>query len=566
VDAAEVLEHAAHGESFTVEFKGEAQNKLSDRDLVEAAVCLANGRGGILLVGVEDNGRITGARPRHEGGRTDPARVQALIANQTVPPVLTTIALVPVEDLTVLVIEVEDNPRVVGTSRGLYVRRALRTDGHPECVPFPAHEMLTREINRGALDYARLPVPGATWEDLDPLQFERLRILIKRAGPGGDPVLAELSDIDIAKALGVLDESAGSAVPLTGALLLFGRAEALRRHIPTHEAAFQVLTGSTVLVNDFLRHPLFQLADELYERLMARNEEQELDAGLLRIALPRLPEAVVREIVANALVHRDFTMMGAIQVQLTGEALVVASPGGFPEGVRLDNLLTVSRPRSPILADAFKRAGVVERTGRGVNRMFEILLRIGREAPDYTRSTEQGVVAVIGLSDSDLPLARLFLERERASGTPYRLSDLQIVHELKREGASSTEELADVLQETPTQARAVLARLQEQGLIDARGAGRGRSWHLSAAVYRSLDEASSYPRIRGFDRIQQQQMILSYVTAHGRITRREAAELGSMTPIQATKTLKQLTDSGQLALHGERRWAYYTAADQAGQT
>ena len=61
-------------------------------------------------------------------------------------------------------------------------------------------------------------------------------------------------------------------------------------------------------------------------------------------------------------------------------------------------------------------------------------------------------------------------------------------------------------------------------------------------------------------------MILSYVAAHGRVTRREAAELRSMTPTQATKVLKQLTDSGQLALHGERRWAYYTATDQAGQT
>jgi ATP-dependent DNA helicase RecG len=120
-----------------------------------------------------------------------------------------------------------------------------------------------------------------------------------------------------------------------------------------------------VLVNDFFRYPLFQLAEEFHDRLMARNEDQEVDAGLVRMALPSLPEVVIREVVANALVHRDYTMMGAVQVQLTGDSLSVSSPGGFPEGVRLDNLLTVQRPRSPILADAFKRAGVVERTGRG---------------------------------------------------------------------------------------------------------------------------------------------------------------------------------------------------------
>lgn len=60
----------AGGESYEVEFKGESRAPLNDRDLVEAAVCLANGSGGTLLVGVEDDGTVTGARPRHESGRT----------------------------------------------------------------------------------------------------------------------------------------------------------------------------------------------------------------------------------------------------------------------------------------------------------------------------------------------------------------------------------------------------------------------------------------------------------------------------------------------------------------
>jgi ATP-dependent DNA helicase RecG len=124
--------------------------------------------------------------------------------------------------------------------------------------------------------------------------------------------------------------------------------------------------------------------------------------------------------------------------------------------------------------------------------------------------------------------------------------------------------LADVLQQTPTQARAVLTRLPEQGIIDARGSGRGRTWHLSAAVYRSLDAVSAYPRVRGIDRLQQEQMIMSYVAAHGRITPMQAAELGSMPAVQAGQVLKRLVASEQLALHSERRWSYYTEARQTG--
>jgi ATP-dependent DNA helicase RecG len=66
-----LLELIADGETLDVEFKGEKNAPLSDRALVEAIVCLANRPGeeiGYLIVGVEDDGQITGSRARHEGG------------------------------------------------------------------------------------------------------------------------------------------------------------------------------------------------------------------------------------------------------------------------------------------------------------------------------------------------------------------------------------------------------------------------------------------------------------------------------------------------------------------
>ena len=80
-------------------------------------------------------------------------------------------------------------------------------------------------------------------------------------------------------------------------------------------------------------------------------------------------------------------MLGPTLVQITGSEFTVVNPGGLPPGVTIANILDQSRPRSPILAAAFKRAGLVERRGKGVNDMFEAQLRAGREAPDYSRST-----------------------------------------------------------------------------------------------------------------------------------------------------------------------------------
>ena len=82
----------AEGENLNVEFKGEERRPLSDRDLVEAVVCLANrqtGEPGWLLLGVEDDGAVTGCRMTREGGTTEPVRVQAVIANNTRPSLTT---------------------------------------------------------------------------------------------------------------------------------------------------------------------------------------------------------------------------------------------------------------------------------------------------------------------------------------------------------------------------------------------------------------------------------------------------------------------------------------------
>lgn len=544
------------GETYTVEFKGERREPLSDSKLVEVVVCLANGAGGTLLIGVEDDGTVTGAEPRH-GTHTDTLRLQAMVANSTTPPVSVEAVVVEHEDGPVVVVTVPDEARVVGTTKGLYQRRALGGDGRPACIAFPAHEMLAREIDRGAVDYATLPVRGATWDDLDPLELERVRRLVREGGPAADPVLASLADTEIAKALGVAVDVDGATVPLAGALLLFGRTEALERMVPTHEVAFQVLRGDAVEVNEIARWPLLRAADELFSRLRARSTEEEVDAGLVRIALPSLPEVVVREVVANALVHRDWTRLGAIQVQLTEDALEIASPGGLPIGVRVDNILREQNARSPRLAEAFKRVGLVERTGRGVNRMFSTLLRIGREQPDYGLTTDESVRAVIPVAGADRALARYIIERETRLQRPTPLSQLLVLHALRHGGRQRTRDLALVLQQTDAQARAVLADLVVDGQVEARGDGPGRTHHLSAAVYRVLDPPAAHTRVRGFDRLQQEQMVLGYVNAQGRITRGQTAELCAVSPTQAGYLLRQMVGNGLLALHGDRRWAYY---------
>jgi ATP-dependent DNA helicase RecG len=159
-----LLELIQAGESLDVEFKGERTHSVSDNELVEAVVCLANrssDRPGWLLLGIEDDGCITGARPRHHD-RTDPLRVQALIANRTRPALSVRVEVISVEGKDVIAIEVPALKAPVGTTDGKYLRRAIGGDGKPACLPMYFHDTLALQADRGLLDYSALVVPGRT--------------------------------------------------------------------------------------------------------------------------------------------------------------------------------------------------------------------------------------------------------------------------------------------------------------------------------------------------------------------------------------------------------------------
>ena len=552
----DILRMASAGESYALEFKSDHRHRLSDRDIVEAVVCLCNGSGGVLLIGVEDDGEITGAQHRHDG-KTDPLRLQAYVSNKTVPPVAVTVDVILIGAAEVVAISVPDVQTIVGTSSGLYVRRATRMDGGPECIPFPAHEMLSSRIERGEVDYAAIPEPAARMSDLDPGEFDRFRRLVARSSASHDHVLAGLSDMEIGRALQVITMDRDEPALTRGALLLFGRPDALHAYVPTHETAFQVLKGQAVAINEFATEPLLKTAETLYARVQSQNTETELNVGVMRIAIPRIPPAATRELIANALVHRDFTRIGPIRVAINEDVIEVVSPGGFPRGVTLENFLSATQPRSRLLADAFMRAGLVERTGRGINRVYESVLRTGREAPDYSRTSEDHVAVTVAIADSNLNLVRFLLEHEESMGKTFALADLQVLHALRTEPRISGPDLARVLQKSDLQTKATLTRMIESGFVEARGDGRARRYSLAAATYRSLVNPTAYVRVQPFDDIQREQMVMTYVESHGQITRRDVAELCGVTPGQARKLLKELTSAGKLVLRGERRGAHY---------
>src|SRR6185437_10140403 len=200
--------------------------------------------------------------------------------------------------------------------------------------PFYPHEFVSRQSDLGTLDYSALPIKGASVDDFDPLERERLRQLIERYG--GDKTLIGLSDEELEGALGLVRREAGHRIPTVAGLLFLGRESALRRHLPTHEVAFQVLSGTEVRVNDFYRTPLLKTFERIMDQFTARVEEQEIQIGLFRVPIPSYDTRSFREAFVNALVHRDYTRLGAVHIRWEQDSITISNPGGFVEGVTVD--------------------------------------------------------------------------------------------------------------------------------------------------------------------------------------------------------------------------------------
>ncbi len=538
-------------ESLAVEFKSD-HKKLPDRDLIMAVVCLANTQGGLIYLGVEDDGTVTGLHPEHR----DLTGLTVLIANRTVPPQSVRVSLLEVERKPVARIEVPRSERLVATTDGTLQRRRLLADGRPECVPFLPHEFPARESDLRLADYSALPVAGAAISDLDPLERQRIRQAIERYG--GDRSLLGLDDEGLDGALGLTRTRDGLRVPTVAGLLLAGRESALREHLPTHEAAFQVLSDTRVHTNDFYRWPLVRLFERLDEQFQVHVRQEEMQAGLFRVPVPSVDHRAFREAVINALAHRDYARLGAVHIRWTDTELSISNPGGFVEGVTLDNLLVVEpRPRNPLLADILKRLGLAERTGRGVDLIYQGLLRYGRPAPDYTRSNPAGVTVVFSSDPADLGFLALVLEEEQRLQSPLPVDSLLALAMLREVRRVDATEIAKAIQKPPAAARAVLERLVEAGLAQAHGNTRSRTYTLSPAVYRRLGQEAGYVRQAGFSRVQQIQMVLSLVSQKGQVSRKDVAELCQLTPPQATRLLRELVSEGKLVRLGTRKGTVY---------
>lgn len=539
-------------EDLTVEFKSD-RKKYSDTLLIEEIVGMANTKGGELYLGVEDNGEITGLHKDHE----DLNGLRALVANMTVPSLSIRAEILFEEDKKILKIEIPMSKSITATSSGKILRRRLKADGSPENIPMYPYEINTRLSELSLLDFSAQTLAGAEYEDLDPNERIRLRKIIELRH--GDSTLLELNDEELDKALQLIKEENGKIIPTITGMILIGKEEKLKKLMPTAKAVFQVLDGTSVRKNEEFSKPLLETFEIFEENFKAWNPEMEIENGLFRIPVPEFSYNAFREALVNAFCHRDYSMIGSVRLAITDEGMTISNPGGFIEGVNLKNLLTVEpHGRNQTLANALKRIGLAERTGRGIDRIFEGSIVYGRPWPDYSESTSTVVKVFIQRAKPDIPFIKMIYEAGNRNGKSLSINSLMILSLIKFEHKVDLHRIMEKINLSDSRAKAAIYKLIEEGLIEETGGAKNKNYILSRNIYKENDNVIGYVRQTGIDLIRNEEMILKLAEQNIKgISREDVVQLLNITSDKAYRILKKMVDENKLQRIGNNRGARY---------
>ena len=540
-------------ETLTVEFKSDRGKGYSDEGLVDEIVGMTNTEGGTLYLGIEDDGRVSGIVKHHQ----DPIGLAALIANRTRPSLSVRTEILYSDDLPVMAISIPKSYSVIATVSGKILKRRLKVDGSPEVIPMYPYEIYTRLSDLRKLDFSAQPIQDGTAEDLDPNQLFRLRETIQNQN--GDQQLLALSDEELEQALRLTVRVGEAVYPTLTGLLLVGKESSLKRLIPTAGAVFQVMQGTRVVMNESFTKPIVELVELFSSYMKAWNPEKEFDYGLFRIPIPEFSRPAFREGLINAFAHRDYSMMGSVRIQVSDEGLTISNPGGFIEGITLENLLTAEPcGRNPLLSDALKRIGLAERTGRGIDRIFEGSITFGRPWPDYSESTSKQVTLFIPRAKADTEFIQMVMDEQKSIGHSLAINTLLILSVLYSERKVSEHDLAERIHISLTRLKPLIETLIERGVVEEIGRTSQRMLMLGQRVYRKTGKSKEYTRQRGIDQVRFPEMILKLAESqNGAVTKTDVAELLHVSKPKAYELLQQLCEERQLVLTGRGRYAKY---------
>jgi ATP-dependent DNA helicase RecG len=508
------------GESEHVEFK----RGTSMEELQNTAVAFSNADGGVILIGVRDDGSIA-ARALDAGTQDDLHR--AMQAARDVGRY--GISQVDIDGKPVVVLAVaRRRDGFAQTSSGVVrVRRGTRDD------PLFGSELVRFANERTSSRYETTPISASIEDIARPLRGELGRAL------GLSRVTA--SRLEIAE-LAVDDR-----LTVAGALyLLSDPASVLGK---TFVEVLRYPDDTTVDYDrrEEMRGPIHHVLQRAVDWVIDELGVEMVVLGARRFELPRIPEVVLREALANALAHRSYEAAGtAVRVELRPSAVIVRSPGGLPEPVTVENIRETNAARNLVVIRILRALGLAEDAGRGIDVMQDTM---AAEMLDPPRFTDHGheVVVELPIRSAVAPAERAWIHELERRGTLRGSDRIALVHAARGETLTN-KRVRELTGADTYAARDVLHRLRDEGFLEQHGQRGGASYRLSGTLQAPAGLRLSPDELAD---------VVAGLAATGPITNSDVRAATGLDRAEALAILDRLVTDGRLTRTGQRRGTRY---------
>jgi ATP-dependent DNA helicase RecG len=357
------------------------------KELAKDCVCFANSYGGKINIGIEDN-------------EDEP------LANQIINSKL-------IEDIqkriSSLTINVGIAPRVIKSNNGgeyieLSILRnsqsiASTTDGKyymrvsDNCKPILPDDIQRLFSEKNTFVWEDKTVKKIPLSDCDIVKLNQFLKDI-RSSERVSPFVKEMSDEEIVDHYFL---SNNGILTNLGILWIGRRKDRAVIHYPPSVQFIKYDIDERKVFkknwDDFSQNPK-ELINDILTQIPDWNEFVEVSDGIFRKNIYNYPPEVIRELVANAFAHRNYSMRGDIFINLYVDRLEIHSPGLLPLGVTPENILTKSIQRNPLIAKLFYDLKLMEKEGSGYDKVYELLLGNGKEVPNVFEGDDRVVVTV----------------------------------------------------------------------------------------------------------------------------------------------------------------------------
>lgn len=438
------------------------------KEILRHLIGFANADGGLLVIGIEDDGEISGFG--YQKAHSADEFIHALYNLQKVPlPV--TYKLLEVTNNQhqsdhILVFDVSASRDKVITSHD--DRVFLRSKDQTLELSF--EQRLQLEYEKGQRVFEDRPIPTADFDDLDMELLEQYKQKLN----------TERSIEEILKAKHLITKDG----KLTNAcILLFGNNPT--RYFPNARLRFlryegkAPLTGKSFnVVKEFmLEEPIPKLLESAKSVLKNQLREfQRLDESGKFIKIDEYPEFAWLEGIVNAITHRSYSNQGdCIRISMFDDRLEIFSPGGLPRPVTLENMYYTRFSRNPKIARILYEFGWVKELNEGVNRMVEEMHAYQLNSPLYLEPNDNSVKLILENNIEHRTLRELehieTILTEDVMNTLNR-SEILVLQYLYANETISVKSAKDILNRSHLTAGRLLKGLEQKGIITWHGLSR----------------------------------------------------------------------------------------------